>query len=52
MDTEAYAGFLRLLLTPDSRVPSLTSDVEAYLRYANRRDPVTSLGNAASREAA
>jgi hypothetical protein len=52
MDPEAYAGFLRLLLTPASRVPSLTSDVEAYLRYANRREPVTSIGSRGRREAA
>ena len=45
MDPEAYAGFLRLLLSPLSRVPSLTPDVEAYLRYANRREPVTSIGS-------
>lgn len=55
MDPEAYAGFLRLLLTPSSRVPSLTSDVEAYLRYANTREPVHAVGSrrqAARREAA
>ena len=53
MDSEAYAGFLKLLLTPSSRVPSMTSDVEAYLRYANGREPVTSLpARAPSQEAA
>ncbi len=40
MDADAYAGFLKLLLTPTSRVPTMTADVEAYLRYANHRDPV------------
>jgi hypothetical protein len=55
MDPEAYAGFLRLLLTPTSRVPSMTPDVEAYLRYANRREPVNAVGSrrqAQRREAA
>jgi hypothetical protein len=43
MTPDAYAGFLRLLLTPLSKVPPLTPDVEAYLRYANEREPVTSI---------
>jgi hypothetical protein len=40
MNADAYAGFLKLLLTPSSRVPSMTPDIEAYLRYANQRDPL------------
>lgn len=40
MDADAYAGFLKLLLTPASQVPAMTEDVEAYLSYANRREPV------------
>lgn len=41
MDSDAYAGFLKLLLTPLSRVPSMSADIEAYLRYSNRREPCT-----------
>jgi hypothetical protein len=42
MNADEFAGFLRLWLTPSSRVPALTEDVMAYLRYANRREPVRS----------
>ena len=40
MSADAYAGFLKLLLTPDSRVPRMSSDVSAYLDHANKRSPV------------
>lgn len=40
MEPDAYAGFLKLLLTPTSQVPEMTADIEAYLDHANRRDPV------------
>lgn len=40
MDADAYAGFLKLLLTPTSRMPSIAGDIEAYMRYANDREPV------------
>ena len=43
MNSDAYAGFLRLLLTPASEVPELTSYLRAYLRYLNEREPVTAL---------
>lgn len=43
MSPDAYAGFLRLLLTPASRIPSISEEVEAYLRHANEREPVQCL---------
>jgi hypothetical protein len=41
MSSDAYAGFLKLLLTPASQVPRMSPDLEAYLRYVNDRDPVS-----------
>ena len=40
MSPDAYAGFLRLLLTPDSRAPRPSADVNAYLAHASRREPL------------
>lgn len=39
MSPDAYAGFLKLLLTPTSREPSLSAEVQAYLEYANEQEP-------------
>ena len=47
MDADAYAGFLKLWLTPANRVPAMTPEVEAYLRHANEREPL----NETSRDA-
>lgn len=33
MSPDAYAGFLRLMLTPLSREPRPSKELEAYLRY-------------------
>ncbi len=33
MSPDAYAGFLRLLLTPLSREPLPSKELDAYLRY-------------------
>jgi len=40
MSPDAYAGFLKLLLTPGGRVPRPSTDVDAYLQHANERDPL------------
>ena len=42
MSADAYAGFLKLLLTPASKPVVLSPDVEAYLAYASAREPLTS----------
>lgn len=47
MDADAYAGFLKLWLTPASKVPAITPEIEAYLRHANEREPL----NETSRDA-
>jgi hypothetical protein len=41
MGAEEYAGFLRLWLTPASRIPAASAEVDAYLRYANEREPLS-----------
>ena len=41
MTPDAYAGFLKLLLTPGSSVPRPSADVDAYLRYASQREPLS-----------
>ena len=41
MGADAYAGFLKLWLTPTHRLPEMTPEVEAYLRHANEREPVS-----------
>lgn len=40
MSPDAYAGFLRLLLTPDHRVPSPSAELDAYLEYRSEVDPL------------
>jgi len=39
MNADAYAGFLKLLLTPLGKVPAPSPELEAYLRYASEREP-------------
>lgn len=41
MSPDAYAGFLKLWLTPAGRVPAPSADVDAYLRHANEREPLS-----------
>jgi hypothetical protein len=41
MSAEAYAGFLKLWLTPVSDLPPASPDVDAYLRHANAREPLS-----------
>lgn len=40
MSADAYAGFLKLLLTPTNQVPAMSPDVVAYLEYANQQEPL------------
>lgn len=40
MSADAYAGFLKLWLTPARTVPSITPEVQAYLRHANQQAPL------------
>ena len=40
MSADAYAGFLKLWLTPAREVPAITPEVEAYLRHANQQAPL------------
>ena len=41
MSADAYAGFLKLLLTPASKVPTITPDIAAYLRYVGETEPLS-----------
>ncbi len=43
MSGDAFAGFLKLWLTPGDRTPKLTPEVVAYLRHSNEREPVEAL---------
>jgi hypothetical protein len=40
MSPEAYAGFLKLLLTPASQVPRPSAELDAYLGYLADREPL------------
>jgi hypothetical protein len=56
MSADAYAGFLKLLLTPASKPVVLSPDIEAYLTYASAREPLApavrrALGQPANRAA-
>lgn len=46
MDADAYAGFLKLWLTPADKLPSLDDEIRAYLRHVSEREP---LGDASRR---
>lgn len=41
MSPDAYAGFLKLLLSPTHRLPVDDQDVDAYIRHSNRVDPLS-----------
>ncbi len=41
MNADEFAGFLKLWLSPPSRLPEPSEDVDAYLAYANRREPLS-----------
>lgn len=50
MSADAYAGFLKLWLTPASKAPALQDEVEAYLRYASEREPLSDTARGAIRQ--
>lgn len=41
MSHDAYAGFLKLWLTPGHRPVDRTPEIDAYLRHANERAPLS-----------
>lgn len=41
MGPDAYAGFLKLWLTPATRQVEISGDVEAYLRHVGDREPLS-----------
>lgn len=41
MSPDAYAGFLKLWLTPTHKLPSLDDEVRAYLRHVSDREPLS-----------
>ena len=41
MSADAYAGFLKLWLTPATRQAVIDGDVEAYLAYVGEREPLS-----------
>jgi hypothetical protein len=41
MSADAYAGFLKLWLTPSSRMPKPSAEVDAYLRHVSAREPLS-----------
>ena len=47
MSADAYAGFLKLLLTPVSKPVSLSPDIEAYLAYTSGREPLSGVARRA-----
>jgi hypothetical protein len=40
MSADAYAGFLRLWLTPADRQPRPNAELNAYMRYLNAHAPL------------
>jgi hypothetical protein len=40
MSPDAFAGFLKLWLTPGGRLPEPSPELAEYLRHANRREPL------------
>jgi hypothetical protein len=47
MSPDAYAGLLRLLLTPGGRLPKPSADVDAYIEHANRAEPLSAVSRRA-----
>lgn len=41
MSADAYAGFLKLWLTPTHKLPRLDDEVRAYLRYVGEHEPLS-----------
>jgi hypothetical protein len=47
MSPDAYAGLLRLLLTPGGILPKPSADVDAYIEHANRTEPLSAVSRRA-----
>ncbi|WP_420126374.1 hypothetical protein [Longimicrobium sp.] len=41
MSADAYAGFLKLWLTPTNKLPRLDEEIRAYLRHVSDREPLS-----------
>lgn len=41
MSADAYAGFLKLWLTPANCAPKHSAEVDAYLRHVSEREPLS-----------
>jgi hypothetical protein len=41
MTPDAYAGFIQLLLTPATRVPRESTDLDAYLQHLSDVEPLS-----------
>jgi hypothetical protein len=41
MSPDAYAGFLKLWLTPSDTLPSRSPEIDAYLRHVSEREPLS-----------
>jgi hypothetical protein len=50
MDADAYAGFLKLWLTPAHKLPSLDEEIRAYLRHVSDREPLNEESRRALRQ--
>lgn len=48
MTNAAFAGFLRLLLTPLNEAPKPSSELDAYMRYLRRVNPRDEPGRASA----
>jgi hypothetical protein len=50
MDADAYAGFLKLWLTPAHKLPSLDEEIRAYLRHVSECEPLNEESRRAIRQ--
>lgn len=41
MSDDAFAGFLKLWLTPTDKLTSINAEVDAYLRHVSDREPLS-----------
>jgi hypothetical protein len=47
MSADAYAGFLKLWITPSRKTPASSPEIDAYLRYASERSPLSAISRRA-----
>jgi hypothetical protein len=43
MNADAYAGFLKLLITPPSKLPRPSREIDAYVQHLNEHDPLSEI---------